>query len=62
MLGKVEEHEKDSFVAGYLTKTVPFPQASTFYTRYGDVWAYGNLVVTVLFLLVAIVGIKHGSV
>jgi apolipoprotein N-acyltransferase len=62
MLGKVEEQEKDSFVAGYLTKTVPFPQTSTFYTRYGDVWAYGNLAVTVLFLLVAIVGIKHRRV
>jgi apolipoprotein N-acyltransferase len=62
ILGKVEEQGKDSFVAGCLTKTVPLPQASTFYTLYGDVWAYGNLAVTVLFLFVAIVGLKHGSV
>ena len=62
LLGKVEEQGKESFVAGSLTKTVPLTRASTFYTRYGDVWAYGNLTVTVLFFLVALVGIKHGRV
>jgi apolipoprotein N-acyltransferase len=62
ILGKVEEEGKDSFVAGYVTKPVPLSQASSFYTLYGDVWAYGNLAGTVLFLLGAGVGIKHERV
>jgi apolipoprotein N-acyltransferase len=53
MLGKVEEQGKDSFVAGYLTKTVPLAQSSTVYLRYGDVWAYCNLAATGLFLFIA---------
>jgi apolipoprotein N-acyltransferase len=59
ILGKVEEHGKDSFVAGYLTNAVPLTHASTFYTLYGDVWAYGNVAVTVWFLLVVLVGRKR---
>ncbi len=52
VLGKVEKDNKDIFVEGYLTMDVPLSQRSTFYTLYGDVFAYINLILTALIIVV----------
>lgn len=59
ILGKVEEEGKNSFVAGYLTRSIPLAQSPPFYSRHGDVWAYGSLAVTGFFLLLAIGDIQR---
>jgi len=43
-------NQKDLFVDGYATAVVPLTQEKTFYTRYGDVWAYANLIAAILML------------
>jgi len=52
VLGKVEKDNKDIFVEGYLTMDVPLSQRRTFYTLYGDVFAYINLILTALIIVV----------
>lgn len=55
-IGKVEEQGRDVFVAGYLTKDIALARQKTFYTLYGEVWAYLNLAVTFLLIATAFVG------
>jgi apolipoprotein N-acyltransferase len=42
-----DQNDKVLFTTGYLTQDVPLARESTVYTMYGDMWAYGNLMVTV---------------
>jgi apolipoprotein N-acyltransferase len=51
--GKVKKNDKDIFVAGYLTREILLRRQTTFYTQYGDLWAYLNLIVTFFLLSVA---------
>lgn len=55
LIGKVEEGGDDIFVAGSLTKEIPLARDKTFYTRYGDIWAYLNLAATFWLTTVAFV-------
>jgi apolipoprotein N-acyltransferase len=52
IIGKVQNHDKDIFVEGYLTKQIPLSHKRSFYTLYGDVFIYGNI--TFLVMLFAI--------
>lgn len=47
-------HQKDLFVDGYATAAVPLTQETTFYTRYGDVWAYVNLITAIVMLALSL--------
>jgi len=51
ILGTVKDGDENLFVAGYLTMDVPIARQRTFYTRYGDVFAYLNLGASVLLML-----------
>lgn len=46
VIGKVSKGTQDIFVEGYLTKVIPVSEKRTFYTNFGDVFAYANLVAT----------------
>jgi len=49
ILAKIEdEKRKDIFVEGHRTADVPLSGEKTFYTVYGDVWAYSNLFAAVI--------------
>lgn len=45
VIGRVTDGSKDIFVEGHLTGDLPISRARTLYTRYGDVFAYLNLLV-----------------
>ena len=49
---RVQDHGRDLFVEGYLTHAVPLLRTHTFYTLYGDIFAYGNILLS-LFLLIS---------
>jgi len=51
--GRVTNGGKDIFVEGYLTQPVPLSSMRTFYTLYGDVFAYLNLLAAMLLLVVS---------
>jgi apolipoprotein N-acyltransferase len=51
IIGKVENGAKDIFVEGYLTRDIPLFQQKTFYTLYGDIFAYLSLAAASLLLL-----------
>ena len=44
IIGKVRNNNKEISVEGYLTMAIPLTHRKTFYTLYGDVFAYTNLV------------------
>lgn len=45
IMGRVHDHNnKSTFVEGYLTKEIPLSHKKTFYTKYGDVFVYMNLI------------------
>jgi apolipoprotein N-acyltransferase len=46
---------KRLFVEGFLTKTLPQGKSSSFYTRYGEVFAYGNIIISFLLLLLTLI-------
>ncbi|MHC4268730.1 MAG: apolipoprotein N-acyltransferase [Planctomycetota bacterium] len=51
IMERVHDHNnKDIFVEGYLTKEIPLSLEKTFYTNYGDVFAYMNLTMTTTML------------
>ena len=63
IMGKVhDQNNKDIFVEGYLTKEIPLSQERTFYTNYGDVFAYMNLIMTAfMFALCFLKGKKYSA-
>lgn len=52
--GRVRDGEKDIFVGGYLTSGVTLSQAKTFYTLYGDIFIYLNIMAAIFVLCLAI--------
>lgn len=54
ILGTVQNGEKDIFVEGYLVKSAPLSYTTTFYTRYGDLFAFACVTVFVALLVFAI--------
>jgi len=50
IIGKVNNNNKDIFVEGFLTREIPLSQERTLYTRYGDIFAYINLMATIFML------------
>ena len=60
ILAKVEDHNrKDIFVEGHVTADVPLFDGKTFYTMYGDVWAYINLIATTMMLALSLRRPRH---
>lgn len=51
---KVESEGKELFVRGYLTREIHVNGNRTFYTRYGDLFAYAAIVTTVLLIGIAL--------
>ena len=59
IMGRVENNNRDIFVEGYLTQEIPLSQKRTFYTIYGDIFAYINLTICVLVLALSFLKIKR---
>ena len=57
ILGRVTDGSKDIFVEGYLTMDIPLRQERTFYSNYGDIFAYANIIAT-FFLLAGSISAK----
>jgi apolipoprotein N-acyltransferase len=51
--GRVSNNGKDTFVEGYLTQPIRASDEKTFYTRYGDVFVWICLLISMGFLLLA---------
>ena len=62
ILGTVKDGNRDIFVKGYLTMDIPILRQRTFYTRYGDIFAYLTLVMTSILLLWCLLNIKSTGV
>ena len=60
ILGRVKDGNKDIFVQGYLTMEIPLSRQGTFYTMYGDIFAYLNLIMTGLMLAVSFLKTRTG--
>ena len=56
--GKIEKNNSDIFVRGYFTQEVPVSQEKTFYTIYGDIFAYVSLITTILLMVLSFSGSK----
>jgi apolipoprotein N-acyltransferase len=48
--GRVHDNDKHIFVRGHLTQNILASQAKTFYTAYGDVFAYVNLIISIFMI------------
>ncbi len=51
--GRLRKNNADLYVAGYLTEDVYLNEDKTFYTRYGDVFAFANIFATILMCAVS---------
>jgi apolipoprotein N-acyltransferase len=51
ILGRVTNHGTDIFVEGYHTQEIPLLHQHTFYTHYGDIFVYLNIVTAISMLL-----------
>ena len=49
--GRVLDNNKDIFVEGYLTDEIPLWHGMTFYTRYGDILAFGCIAFSLLIVV-----------
>ena len=49
--GRVTNSGKDIFIAGTLTKDIFLSPPGTFYTRYGDVFAYGCIAFSIVLVV-----------
>jgi apolipoprotein N-acyltransferase len=58
IVGKVQNGRKDLFVEGYLTEEVPFSHEKTFYTQYGDMFAYTCLSFSIIMIALSFLGLK----
>jgi len=52
--GRVRRGNKDIFIEGYATQAIPLSFNKTFYTMYGDVFSYLNLLVVFLLLVISL--------
>lgn len=55
IIGKVQQDNKDIFVRGYLTKEISLSKGKTFYTVYGDVFAYMCIVITMMIFFLTVI-------
>jgi apolipoprotein N-acyltransferase len=62
ILGTVKDGNQDIFVKGYLTMDIPVLRQRTFYTLYGDIFAYLNLAMTSISLLWSVLKTKSNAV
>ena len=60
VIGKVSNGTQDIFVEGYLTMAIPVSEKRTFYTNYGDVFAYASLAATFVALVVSLMKTRLG--
>ena len=60
IIGKVKNKNKDIFVEGYLTMAIPLSHQKTFYTLYGDIFAYMNIFLTMLLIALSLLKIRRG--
>ena len=60
VIGNIKSQNKDIFVEGFLTKDIPLSQQRTFYTIYGDIFVYMNLLATVLMLSLSYLKSQRG--
>ena len=51
---KVKNHHRETLVEGYITEGISISRKTTFYTRYGDVFAYAALFIAGLAIAVSI--------
>ena len=52
--GKVQTHQKETFIEGYLTKQIPLSYKRTFYTIYGDVFAFICIVTSIAMIILTV--------
>ncbi|MFC1844352.1 apolipoprotein N-acyltransferase [Thermodesulfobacteriota bacterium] len=57
--GKVTKGNKNTFIEGYLTQRVPLSHNRTFYTRYGDVFAFICIGMTLLLVFQSVIKPKE---
>jgi apolipoprotein N-acyltransferase len=53
-----DENGRDLFVSGYLVRNIPLSNTMTFYTKYGDIFAYVTIVLTILSIFFAFFSMK----
>jgi apolipoprotein N-acyltransferase len=53
VIAKVVNNGKDIFVEGHVSKEIPVSQGNTFYTMYGDIFAYINLILTLFMITIS---------
>ena len=58
-IGKISKNDKDIFVAGFLTQDISLSDKKTFYTLYGDVFVFLNVIIALSFSVLAL--LKRGS-
>jgi len=58
IMGKIEKDGRDIFVEGYLTMAIPLSKGTTFYTRYGDIFTYVNMLISLSFIAVSLFRLK----
>ena len=57
-----DENGRDIFVSGYVVRNIYLSDSKTFYTKYGDVFAYVTIAWTVFSILISILLIRSGIV
>lgn len=55
IIGRVEQNNEDIFVPGYLTKDTALLKEMTFYTLYGDIFAYISIFITLLVCFITVI-------
>jgi apolipoprotein N-acyltransferase len=58
IISKVSHENQDIFIAGYLTKEIPLAKEKTFYTDYGDVFAYLNNITIIIMVFLTVMKSK----
>lgn len=61
LIGTVRNSERQIFVDGYLTRDIPLSRRKTFYTRYGDLFAYLNVLLTISLVTATALTIRSSS-
>lgn len=50
IIDRLQNNNKDIYVKGYLTKEVKLSKQKSFYTIYGDIWAYMSLTISLIMI------------